>query len=242
MVAGEIPETGSSGIFHDRHEAGRILGALILRQRSASRDLGGSPGHDYGSEEVVLGLARGGVPIAAEVASALRKPCDVLVVRKLGVPSQPEFAFGALAENEAVFVDSATVDAVGLSPQMIDAVVRREASELQRRVRTYRGDRPLIDVRDRQVVLVDDGLATGATMRAAVQLMKQRGATSIAVAVPVGAPESVELLRQETDVVCVRTPPDFSAVGYWYRDFNAPTDDDIRALLGQLRIQPRADA
>lgn len=231
MSAGGTSDPGSTGAFSDRVEAGQVLGAL-LRDRS-------EPGR---AGDIVFGLARGGVPVAAEVASMLHVPCEVLVVRKLGVPSQPEFAFGALAENEAIFIDSATVDAVGLSGHMIDAVVRREAAELQKRVRKYRGNRPLADVRDRHILLVDDGLATGATMRAAVRLMKQRGAKSVTVAVPVGAPESVGELSKEADVVCARTPPDFGAVGFWYRDFNAPTDDEIRTLLDLFRIRPRAGA
>lgn len=208
-----------------------MLGALLSHAEAGKAD-----------DLVVLGLARGGMPVAAEVAHALNAPCDVLVVRKLGVPAQPEFAFGALAENEAVFIDSATAEAVGLSGQTIDAVVRREAAELQRRVRKYRGDRPLVDVRGRHVILVDDGLATGATMRAALRLVRQRGAGPVTVAVPVAAAESLRMLRREADVVCARTPADFAAVGFWYENFEAPTDDEIRALLELLRIRPRAGA
>jgi predicted phosphoribosyltransferase len=149
----------------------------------------------------------------------------------LGVPAQPEFAFGAIAENEATYVDEATVAALALSPRTIDVVVRRAAVELADRVRRYRADRPLLDVRDRDVVLVDDGLATGATMRAAIRLVRQRGAASITVAVPVGAPESVESLRTEAHVVCLHAPADFVAVGAWYADFTAPTDDEVCSLL-----------
>jgi predicted phosphoribosyltransferase len=223
MSGPDVGRAATSGVFSDRTQAGRALGAALVRRR-AEKPVSGA--------QAVLGLARGGVPVAAEVASALRAPLDVCVVRKLGVPAQPEFAFGAIAENEATFVDEATVAALHLSPRTIDAVVRRAAAELAQRVRRYRGDRPLVDVRDCHVVLVDDGLATGATMRAAIRLVRQRGAASVTVAVPVGAPESVEELTKEADVVCVNTPADFVAVGAWYADFTAPTDDEVRALLG----------
>lgn len=223
MSGPDIGRTAASGVFLDRTHAGRALGAAMVRHR-AERPVAG--------DHVVLGLARGGMPVAAEVAAALQAQLDVCVVRKLGVPAQPEFAFGAIAENEATFVDETTVAALHLSARTIETVVRREAAELLRRVRRYRGDRPLLDVRDRHVVLVDDGLATGATMRAAIRLVRQHGAAHVTVAVPVGAPETVEELAKQADVVCLHAPADFVAVGSWYVDFASPTDDEVRALLG----------
>jgi len=208
-----------TGRFRDRAEAGKALGDLLRDRVPAG--------------VVVLGLARGGLPVAAEVARALSAPLDVCVVRKLGAPTQPEFAFGAIAENEATFIDDATVAALALTDDAVARVRQHEAQELLSRARRYRGERPLVDVREKHVVLVDDGLATGATMRAAVRLVKQRGATSVTVAVPVAAPESVRLLQTEADVVCVQAPPDFGAVGYWYADFRPPTDDEVTTLLSR---------
>jgi predicted phosphoribosyltransferase len=206
--------------FRDRAAAGRALGELLQAQVVPN--------------DVVVGLARGGVPVAAEVATALGAPLDVCVVRKLGAPAQPEFAFGALAEGDGGFVefiDEATVRALHLDGSDVDQVRRAEAVELARRARAYREGRPLLDVRGKQVVLVDDGLATGATMRAAIRSMRERGASDVTVAVPVGAPETVAELRAEAKVVCVLTPTEFFAVGYFYDDFTAPTDDELRALL-----------
>jgi len=213
--------------FRDRAEAGRLLGGAVAR---ALADQRASP--ERGRRGViVLGLARGGVPVAAEVARSLRAPLDVLVVRKLGVPSQPELGFGAIAENDATVIDEETVTACALAPAAIERVRDHERRELSRRARMYRGDRPLAGVRDKNVVLVDDGLATGVTMRAAVALVTIRGAARVTVAVPVGAPDSLRRLQKEADVVCLHAPYDFSAVGLWYEDFEAPTDDEIRALL-----------
>ncbi len=197
-----------------------MLGELLRGQLDARR-----------AELIVLGLARGGVPVATEVARALGAALDVCVVRKLGAPAQPEFAFGAIAEDDAVFIDAATVAMLRLSGEVVEGVRQAEARELESRVRRYRGVRPLADVGGKHVVLVDDGLATGATMRAAIRSVRHRGASGVTVAVPVGAPESVEQLRALADVVCLHAPPDFSAVGPFYDDFSAPTDDDIRALL-----------
>jgi len=206
--------------FRDRAEAGRALGALL--QDKTPDDV------------VVLGLARGGVLVAAQVATALAAALDVCVVRKLGAPTQPEFAFGAIAEVDGgfvEFVDEATVRALHLDESEVDKVRRVEAAELARRARAYRDDRPMLDVRGKQVVLVDDGLATGATMRAAIRSVRKRGASRVTVAVPVGAPTTVAELRADAEVVCVLTPARFFAVGYFYDDFTAPTDDELRALL-----------
>jgi len=209
--------------FRNRAEAGRALSEAV-------HDRLAQP-HGDAAPVVVLGLARGGVPIAAEVASRLAAPLDVLVVRKLGAPTQPEFAFGAIAEGAVTFVDAATVAALNLLPNDVEQVKHNEDLELQRRVHRYRGDRPLLDVRQKHVILVDDGLATGATMQAAIRLAEDRDATAVTVAIPVAPPDAVALLKARADVVCLYTPPDFGAVGYFYDDFKAPTDDEIRALL-----------
>jgi len=229
MTGRDSDSHDTAGIFRDRADAGRRLGAYLSARLIAG--LVADRARPQGSPAVVLGLARGGLPVAAEVAAAIEAPLDVLVVRKLGAPSQPEFAFGAIAENEATFVNAATVDALGLAPGDIDRVLQRERAETTRRILSYRGNRPLAGVRGRHVVLVDDGLATGATMRAAVLFAQERGAATITVAVPVGAPETVDELRSEVHVVCLRTPEDFGSVGYWYADFDPPSDDEIRALL-----------
>jgi predicted phosphoribosyltransferase len=213
--------------FRDRSDAGRALGELLREQLP--------------DDVVVLGLARGGVPVAEEVAKALGAPLDVCVVRKLGAPAQPEFAFGAIAEDDGGFVefiDAATVRALRLDDSDVERVRLAEAAELARRARAYRGERPMLDVRGKHVVLVDDGLATGATMRAAIRSMRQRGAATVTAAAPVGAPETVAELRAEADVVCARTPAEFLAVGYFYADFTAPSDDDIQTAVRTHGAQP----
>jgi putative phosphoribosyl transferase len=196
------------------------------------RHLAGAPGL------LVLGLPRGGVPVAAEVAKALSAPLDVLVARKLGVPAQPELAMGAIAAGVRV-VHQAVVDALAIAPGVIDAVAAREGAEVARREESYRAGRPPLDVAGRTVVAVDDGLATGSTMRAAVAALRARGARRIVVAVPVGARETCQDLAGEADeVVCALTPAGFHAVGQWYSDFTQTTDDEIRALLG---AEPKGD-
>lgn len=210
--------------FRDRVESGQLLGELLRTQLH----------HKPHDNLVVIGLARGGVPVAAEVARALNAPLDVCVVRKLGAPSQPEFAFGAIAEDDGgvvEFLDDDTVRELRLHESDVDKARRAAGVELAHRARRYRDGRPLLDVRDKHVVLVDDGLATGATMRAAIGAMRHRGAAAVTVAVPVGAPDTVAKLRADTNVVCPITPADFFAVGYYYEDFDATTDDEVRALL-----------
>ncbi|HEX7104838.1 MAG TPA: phosphoribosyltransferase family protein [Acidothermaceae bacterium] len=210
--------------FRDRTEAGQVLGELV---RAQLRDL---PLDDV----VVIGLARGGVPVAAGVARALNAALDVCVVRKLGAPGQPEFAFGAIAEDDGrvvEFLDVETVRELGLRDSDVDNVRRTAAAELSRRAHSYRAGRAPLDVRNKHVVLVDDGLATGATMRAAIRSTRDRGAAAVTVAVPVGAPDTVASLRADVDVVCAMAPADFFAVGYHYDDFRPTTDDEIRALL-----------
>ena len=205
--------------FQDRIDAGRRL-ARALAHYAGRRDV------------TVLGLPRGGVPVAAEVARALRADLDVFVVRKLGVPGQEELAMGAIASGGVRVLNESVVDALHIDSASLERVAAQERRELERREQAYRGDRPPLDVRGRVAILVDDGLATGATMRAAVAAMKRLGPARVVVAVPVGASESVELLRREADeVVCPEIPEPFYGVGQWYDDFAQTSDEEVRALL-----------
>jgi predicted phosphoribosyltransferase len=185
-----------------------------------------------GDNVVVLALPRGGVPVAFEVAHALDAPLDVFVVRKLGVPRHEELAMGAIATGGARVLNDEVVDRLGITPAVIELVAAREAAEVARREHLYRGDRPAPDVAGRTVILVDDGLATGATMRAAVSAVRQQSPATIVVAVPTGSAETCRDLRTEADdVVCLISPDPFLAVGYWYDDFGQVSDDEVRALL-----------
>jgi putative phosphoribosyl transferase len=205
--------------FADRREAGRAL-AGALRHFAGRRDI------------VVLALPRGGVPVAFEVAEALDAPLDIFLVRKLGMPGHREFAMGAIASGGVRVLNDAIVRHYGVPQRAIDAVAAQEQAELERRERAYRQGRSLIDMANRIVILIDDGLATGSTMRAAVEAVRQLGPARIVVAAPVAAPETCDELRQLADeVVCARTPEPFAAVGLWYRDFSQTTDDEVRALL-----------
>jgi putative phosphoribosyl transferase len=210
--------------FADRTAAGRALAALL--GRFAGRD-----------DVIILGLPRGGVPVAAEVATALGAVLDVLIVRKLGVPRQPELAMGAIAAvGDAVEVVSndAVVARLGISAADFDAVRLRELRELRRRTAEYRGSRVAPAVEKRVVIIVDDGLATGSTMRAAVAAVRQLRPLRLIVAVPVGASDTCSLLRLEVDeVVCALTPDPFRAVHQGYRDFTQTTDSEVLALLAQ---------
>ena len=206
--------------FPDRTVAGREVAARL--------------GHLAGQAGViVLGLPRGGVPVAYEVARALGAPLDVLLARKLGVPQQPELAMGAVAAGGVRVLHQAVIDALGITPDVVDAAAAREGAEATRREQSYRAGRPPLDVAGRTVVVVDDGLATGSTMRAAVAALRALQAGRIVVAVPVGARETCrELAAVADEVVCVEAPADFHAVGQFYDDFTPTTDDEIRALLG----------
>jgi predicted phosphoribosyltransferase len=207
--------------FRNRSDAGRVLAAKLGTY--AKRP-----------DVIVLALPRGGVPVAYEVARALDAPLDVFLVRKLGVPGHEEFALGAIATGGVRVINQDVVRGLGIPPDMIDAVAAREQLELERRERLYRGDRPAPDVRGRTVILVDDGLATGATMYAAVKALRQQGAGRVVVAVPIAPPETCEQLREEVDdIVCAVTPEPFHAVGRWYEDFSQTTDDEVRDLLGR---------
>ena len=204
--------------FSNRRQAGQALAERLGAYRKQPQVL-------------VLALPRGGVPVASEVAAALDAPLDVFVVRKLGVPHHPEYAMGAIASG-GVRVMNPDAASLRLDPSEVEAVVVREQQELERRERLYRGTRPPPSLQGRTVILVDDGLATGSTMRAAVLAARQQGAGRIVVAVPVAAPETAESLRGEVDeVVCVATPVPFHAVGLWYDDFDQVSDDEVYTLL-----------
>jgi predicted phosphoribosyltransferase len=207
--------------YADRREAGRELGDL-LRQYADRADV------------AVLALPRGGVPVAYEVAKALAAPLDVFLVRKLGTPGHRELAMGAIASGGIRVLNEDVVQYLGITREQIDAVAREEQQELERREAAYRRDRPLLPLEGRVVVLVDDGLATGSTMRAAVRAVRQQHPSRVIVAVPVGARETCAELRETADeVVCARTPEPFSAVGQWYLNFDQTTDDEVRTLLAQ---------
>ncbi len=205
-------------LFRDRSEAGRRLAAELK---------------DFADgDTVVLALPRGGVPVGFEVAQALNVPLDVLVVRKLGTPGQEELAMGAIAPGGQRVLNWEVIDAVGISPQLIDAVAAREARELERREQEYRGNRERVDLRGRTVILVDDGLATGSSMRAAIAAVRQQEPNKVVVAVPVAARATCAELQEEADeVVCLYMPMQFHAVGRWYQDFSQVTDDEVCELL-----------
>jgi predicted phosphoribosyltransferase len=204
--------------YRDRRHAGAEL-ALRLE-------------HLNGRDVVVLALPRGGVPVAFEVARALDAPLDVFVVRKLGLPGHPEYAMGAIASGGVRVLNDEAVRLYRIPEQVVDDIAREEHAELERREQAYRDGRPPLDVRDRTVVLIDDGLATGSTMKAAVQAMRALGPARIVVAVPVGSPDTCdELVAIADGVVCARAPEHFAAVGQWYDDFRQTTDEEVRELL-----------
>ena len=206
-------------VFEDRLEAGRALAARLAEFR----------GRD---DLAVLGLPRGGVPVAWEVAQALGAPLDVFVVRKLGVPGHEELAMGAIASGDVRVLNPDVLRWYQIPDETIEKVTRVEKTELERRERLYRDGRPLISVDRRVVILIDDGLATGSTMRAAVGAVRSLAPARIVVAVPVGARDTCETLGEIADhVVCLLTPESFSAVGQWYLDFSQTSDEEVRRLL-----------
>ncbi|SFR74547.1 putative phosphoribosyl transferase [Marinobacter daqiaonensis] len=181
---------------------------------------------------LVLALPRGGVPVAAPVARHLKAPLDLMVVRKLGFPGHEEFAMGAIASGGVRIMNDDALRRIPVSDDQIERVADKEQAELERRETTYRGDRPLPEIEGRTVVLVDDGIATGATMRAAMQACRKQGAKRVVVGVPVGPKETIDRFSREADeVICLSTPENFSSIGQWYQSFGQTSDDEVRSLL-----------
>lgn len=208
-------------VFKDRPDAGRHLATRL--KKYANR-----------SDVVVLALPRGGVPVGYEVARALHAPLDVFLVRKLGVPGREELAMGAIASGGVRVINEDVVDELKIPANMIDLVAADEMPELRRREQAYRDGRPFPDVNNKTVILVDDGLATGASMRAAVAALRRMGPAQVVVAVPVGARQTCDEFRDAADeVVCAQQPDPFWAVGSWYRDFEQTTDEEVRQLLAR---------
>ncbi|MEX6503683.1 phosphoribosyltransferase [Pseudomonas zhanjiangensis] len=210
---------------------------------TAGRALAESLGHYRARPQaIVLALPRGGVPVAYEIASRLQLPLDLMLVRKLGVPGHAELAMGAIASGGIRVLNRGVLASLFIDQAAIEAVAEREAEELQRRDRAYRGERPYPQLRDREVILVDDGLATGATMQAAVKAVRQHGPARIVVAVPVAPPETVAELRSQVDeVVCPCMPDSFVAIGRWYLDFSQTSDREVQELL-QRAWQEQGDS
>jgi putative phosphoribosyl transferase len=212
------PNSASVRPFANRRQAGAELASKLRKYK--------------GQDVAVLALPRGGVPVAFEIAEELDAPLDIFVVRKLGMPGHPEFAMGAIASGGVRVLSDDVIRWYGVPDHAVEAVARQELAELERREREYRQGRPLIDLRGRIVILVDDGLATGSTMRAAVQAVRALEPARIVVAVPVGAPATCEEFGDIADeTVCARMPEPFMAVGLWYRDFSQTSDAEVQALL-----------
>ncbi len=210
--------------FRDRSEAGRLLASRL--DAYAGR-----------ADVLVLGLPRGGVPVAFEVARALHVPLDVCVVRKLGVPGHEELAMGAIASGGAWVLNDDVIQALNIGGHTIRDVAERELEELKRRERAYRGDRPALDVHGRTVILVDDGIATGSTMRAAIDALRRLGPARLVVAVPTASPSTCDEIGQTVDeCICMITHDPFYAVGAWYEDFSQTTDDQVRDLLHRATV------
>jgi putative phosphoribosyl transferase len=204
--------------FKDRVDAGQILANKLSKYAN--------------QKPLVLGLPRGGVPVAFEVAKALKAPLDVYIVRKLGVPGQEELAMGAIATGDVRVLNQEVIDALRISDEEIETETRREKEELKRREALYRGGRPTLDVTNRTVLLIDDGIATGSTIKAAIAALKKQKAGRIIVGVPVAPPSTIEELSKEVDeVVCVSTPEFFIAISLWYDEFPQTSDDEVRELL-----------
>jgi predicted phosphoribosyltransferase len=213
-------------MFRDRAEAGKLLAASLSQY--ADRD-----------DVVVLALPRGGVPVAFEVATRLHAPLDVFVVRKLGVPGHEELAMGAIASGDVLVLNEDVVSDLQITREQIAPIAATEQIELERRERTYRGNAPRQSLRGKTVLLVDDGLATGSSMLAALRALRFYGPERIVVAVPVAASDTCEWLRGEADdVICARTPEPFHAVGTWYHDFSETTDEEVRDLLTRAARPP----
>lgn len=209
--------------FRDRSEAGRYLAKQLS---------------DYANNPnvTVLALPRGGVPVAYEVAHALNTPLDIFVVRKLGVPGYDELAMGAIASGGIRVLNHAVVDYLDIADEVIDLVAQREGRELQRRERLYRGARPALNLRGRTVIIIDDGMATGSTMRAAVKALRYQEPEKIVVAVPVGARDTRDWFAKQPNTICICaiTPEPFDGVGLWYRDFSQTSDEEVQQLLARV--------
>ncbi len=220
-----IGATEGRAFLRDRRDAGRRLAARLERYRDA--------------RPVVFGLARGGVVVAAEIADRLRAPLEVLIVRKIGAPSEPEYGLGALAEDGTRFVDAARVRAAGYAMGDLEPIIARELAEIRRRAAAYRGGRPLEEMRGRTVILVDDGVATGGTMRVGIDAARRQEPGRVVVALGVAPPDAVERLRRQADevVVCVEPEP-FFAVGEWFERFDQVEDREVEELLTQGREAP----
>ena len=208
--------------FEDREDAGRRLAERLTR---------------YSDERpVVFALPRGGVPVGFEISRSLGAPLDVVVSRKLGAPGQPEFGIGAVAPGGVRVLNGNVVERLGIPDDYLEAVTRKELAEVERRLRHFRGDRPEPEVRDRTVILVDDGLATGVTARAAVEALRRLGPRRLILAAPVCAAQTAGLIGPEVDeLVCLETPSDLGAIGFWYRDFSQTSDEEVIELLARAR-------
>jgi putative phosphoribosyl transferase len=216
-------------VFRDRAEAGRGLATKLM-------------GFAGRGDVVVLALPRGGAVVGYEVAQALNAPLDVFVVRKLGTPGQPELAMGAIASGGVIVLNPDVVHGLNISHEVIREVAAREQQEVERREREYRGNRPPLPLRHQAVILVDDGLATGSTMRAAVTAVRDRDPSAIVVAVPVAAASTCDELRTESEVdhvICLETPEHFQAVGQWYKEFSQVSDEEVRELLERSAAEQR---
>jgi predicted phosphoribosyltransferase len=209
--------------FRDRRDAGKRLAELLMAYK--------------GRNDVhVLALPRGGIPVGYEISKALEVPMDVFLVRKLGVPGHEELAMGAIAEGGFVYTNENVIHALNVAEPVIHTVMRREQEELERRVRQYRGNEPLPNIRDQIILLVDDGLATGASMLVAARAIREMEPMRLVVAIPVAPPESCEMLQREADeVICALTPTFFTSVGSWYEDFTQTTDEEVEELLSMAR-------
>jgi putative phosphoribosyl transferase len=216
-----------TGRFRDRTEAGKQLATRLSTYANRS-------------DVLVVGLPRGGVPVAAEVAKKLHAPLDICLVRKLGVPGHKELAMGAIASGGVRVLNYDVLNWLGIFDETVNEVAARELRELERRDRAYRGNRPPLDVRDRTIILVDDGLATGSTMRAAIAAIRQQSPQRIVVAVPVGAPHACDAIRGEADkVVCLMTQDPLYAIGIWYENFTQTTDEKVCKLLNLQTVREK---
>lgn len=208
-------------LFADRKDAGEKLAQKLSEYTSADN-------------VVVLGLPRGGVPVAYEVAKAIRSPMDIFLVRKLGVPGQEELAMGAIASGGVRVLNDSLIDQLSITDKMLASVAAQEQQELERRERVYRGDNPHVELTDKKAILVDDGIATGASMKAAIEALRAHKPEKIIVAVPVSPPDTyMEIKEQVDEIVCIDTPQPFYGVGMWYDDFSQTTDEEVKEYMNQ---------